>query len=95
MLQPMLANLRVRNYALLDEVDIEFTPGLNVLTGETGSGKSILIGALGLILGGRAASDTIRGGAGSVVVEGLFEGSETRSCGPCCLRSAWTRRRMD
>ncbi|MXY97286.1 MAG: DNA repair protein RecN [Gemmatimonadetes bacterium] len=70
----MLANLRVRNYALLDEVDIEFTPGLNVLTGETGSGKSILIGALGLILGGRAASDTIRGGARSAIVEGLFEG---------------------
>ncbi|MXZ75649.1 MAG: DNA repair protein RecN [Gemmatimonadetes bacterium] len=70
----MLANLRVKNYALLDEVDIEFTPGLNVLTGETGSGKSILIGALGLILGGRAASDTIRNGARSVVVEGLFEG---------------------
>ena len=70
----MLANLRVTNYALLDEVDIEFTPGLNVLTGETGSGKSILIGALGLILGGRAASDTIRGGARSAIVEGLFEG---------------------
>lgn len=70
----MLANLRVRNYALLDEVDIEFTPGLNVLTGETGSGKSILIGALGLILGGRAASDTIRGGARTAIVEGLFEG---------------------
>lgn len=70
----MLANLRVRNYALLDEVDIEFTPGLNVLTGETGSGKSILIGALGLVLGGRAASDTIRGGARSAAVEGLFEG---------------------
>ncbi|MXW04121.1 MAG: DNA repair protein RecN [Gemmatimonadetes bacterium] len=70
----MLANLRVTNYALLDKVDIEFTPGLNVLTGETGSGKSILIGALGLILGGRAASDTIRGGAKSAIVEGLFEG---------------------
>ncbi len=70
----MLANLRVRNYALLDEVDIEFTPGLNVLTGETGSGKSILIGALSLILGGRAASESIRGGARSAVVEGLFEG---------------------
>ena len=70
----MLANLRVTNYALLDEVDIEFTPGLHVLTGETGSGKSILIGALGLILGGRAASDTIRGGAKSAIVEGLFEG---------------------
>ncbi len=70
----MLANLRVRNYALLDEVDIEFTPGLNVLTGETGSGKSILIGALSLILGGRAASETIRGGARTAIVEGLFEG---------------------
>ena len=70
----MLANLRVKNYALLDEVDIEFTPGLNVLTGETGSGKSILIGALSLILGGRAASETIRGGARTAIVEGLFEG---------------------
>lgn len=77
----MLANLRVRNYALLDEVDIEFTPGLNVLTGETGSGKSILIGALGLILGGRAASDTIRGGARSAIVEGLFEGERDPQLG--------------
>ncbi len=71
----MLANLRVRNYALLDEVDIEFTPGLNVLTGETGSGKSILIGALGLILGGRATSEAIRGGARTATIEGLFEGA--------------------
>ncbi len=70
----MLANLRVRNYALLDEVDIEFTPGLNVLTGETGSGKSILIGALGLILGDRATSEAIRGGARTATIEGLFEG---------------------
>ena len=71
----MLANLRVRNYALLDEVDVEFTPGLNVLTGETGSGKSILIGALGLILGGRATSETIRAGARTATIEGLFEGA--------------------
>ena len=71
----MLANLRVRNYALLDEVDIEFTPGLNVLTGETGSGKSILIGALGLILGGRATSDAIRSGARTATIEGLFDGA--------------------
>ncbi len=70
----MLANLRVRNYALLDEVDIEFTPGLNVLTGETGSGKSILIGALGLVLGGRATSEAIRGDARTATIEGLFEG---------------------
>ncbi len=71
----MLANLRVRNYALLDEVDIEFTPGLNVLTGETGSGKSILIGALGLVLGGRATSESIRSGARTAIIEGLFEGA--------------------
>ncbi len=69
----MLANLRVRNYALLDEVNIEFTPGLNVLTGETGSGKSILIGALGLILGERATSDAIRTGEQAATIEGLFE----------------------
>ena len=69
----MLANLRVRNYALLDEVDIEFTPGLNVLTGETGSGKSILIGALGLILGDRATSESIRSGEQTATIEGLFE----------------------
>ena len=69
----MLANLRVKNYALLDEVNIEFTPGLNVLTGETGSGKSILIGALGLILGGRSTSDAIRTGEQTATIEGLFE----------------------
>lgn len=69
----MLANLRVKDYALLDEVNIEFTSGLNVLTGETGSGKSILIGALGLILGGRATSESIRSGEQTAMVEGLFE----------------------
>lgn len=69
----MLSQFRVRNYALLDEVAIEFAPGLNVLTGETGAGKSILIGALGLILGDRAVTDVIRTGASSVTVEGLFE----------------------
>lgn len=69
----MLTNLIVHNYALLDEVNIEFSPGLNILTGETGSGKSILIGALGLILGGRATTDTIRSGMNTATVEGLFE----------------------
>jgi DNA repair protein RecN (Recombination protein N) len=68
----MLTHLRVQNYALLDEVSIDFEPGLNILTGETGSGKSILIGALGLILGGRAMTDAIRTGAASATVEGLF-----------------------
>ena len=58
----MLTNLRVKNYALLDKIDIEFGAGLNVLTGETGSGKSILIGALGLVLGGRGTSEVVRTG---------------------------------
>ena len=69
----MLTNLIVQNYALLDEVNIEFSAGLNILTGETGSGKSILIGALELILGSRATKDAIRSGMDSVTVEGLFE----------------------
>jgi DNA repair protein RecN (Recombination protein N) len=69
----MLTNLIVQNYALLDEVNIEFSSGLNILTGETGSGKSILIGALGLILGSRATKDAIRSGMDSATVEGLFE----------------------
>ena len=69
----MLTNLIVQNYALLDEVNIEFSSGLNILTGETGSGKSILIGALELILGSRATKDAIRSGMDSATVEGLFE----------------------
>ena len=70
----MLTNLRVKNYALLDKIDIEFGAGLNVLTGETGSGKSILIGALGLVLGGRGTSEVVRTGEQSAIIEGLFEG---------------------
>lgn len=69
----MLTSLKVQNYALLNEIEITFGPGLTILTGETGSGKSILVGALGLILGGRATADSIRTGAPSATVEGLFE----------------------
>lgn len=69
----MLSRFHVTNYALLDEVSIDFTPGLNILTGETGAGKSILIGALGLILGERATTEVIRAGVESATVEGLFE----------------------
>ena len=72
----MLTRFRVSNYALLDEISIDFEPGLNILTGETGAGKSILMGALGLILGGRATADMIRTGANSATVEGLFEWPE-------------------
>jgi len=69
----MLKSLSIRNYALIDELNAEFSNGLVILTGETGAGKSIIIDALGLILGGRAASDVVRAGADKAVVEGVFQ----------------------
>ncbi|MDK1021671.1 MAG: DNA repair protein RecN [Candidatus Hydrogenedentes bacterium] len=68
----MLQTLRIQNYALIDEVELEFDPGLNVLTGETGAGKSIIVGALMLVLGGRASSEAIRSGTRSAKIEALF-----------------------
>jgi DNA repair protein RecN (Recombination protein N) len=68
----MLFQLNIKNMALIKELNIEFEEGLNVLTGETGAGKSIIIEAIDLILGGYAASDLIRDGEDSLVVEGLF-----------------------
>jgi len=58
----VLSELRLENYAVIDNVVVEFAPGLNLLTGETGAGKSILIGALGLLLGDKSSSDAIRTG---------------------------------
>ena len=69
----MLAELRLENYAVIDNVVIEFAAGLNLLTGETGAGKSILIDALGLLLGEKASSDVIRTGAERAVVAAVFE----------------------
>lgn len=68
----MLTRLSVQNYALIESLEVEFRPGLNILTGETGAGKSILIGALGLALGERADSDSVRTGAKQAVVEAEF-----------------------
>ena len=68
----MLFQLNIKNMALIKELNIEFEERLNVLTGETGAGKSIIIEAIDLILGGYAASDLIRDGENSLVVEGLF-----------------------
>jgi len=68
----MLFQLNIKNMALIKELNIEFEERLNVLTGETGAGKSIVIEAIDLILGGYAASDLIRDGEDSLVVEGLF-----------------------
>ncbi len=68
----MLQTLRIRNYALINEVELDFDPGLNVLTGETGAGKSIIAGALSLVLGGRASSDAVRNNAVSAKIEAVF-----------------------
>ena len=69
----MLAELRLENYAVIDNVAVEFGPGLNLLTGETGAGKSILIDALALLLGEKASTDIIRSGAERTVVSAVFE----------------------
>lgn len=68
----MLELLRIQNYALIDELEVEFKPGLNALTGETGAGKSIIIGALNLVLGARASSEAVRGGADRARIEAVF-----------------------
>ena len=73
----MLQSLRVWNFALLEEVAVEFGAGLNILTGETGAGKSILIDALGAILGQRVSSDAIRSGADALRVEAVFSLDES------------------
>jgi DNA repair protein RecN (Recombination protein N) len=72
----VLNRLRVSHYALIDEVEIEFGTGLNIITGETGAGKSILMGALGLVLGVRANADVIRTGESRCTVEAMFEFAE-------------------
>ncbi len=69
----MLLELRAENYAILDHAVATFGPGLNLLTGETGAGKSILVDALALLLGGRAASDVVRHGAEKAIVSCVFE----------------------
>jgi DNA repair protein RecN (Recombination protein N) len=69
----MLVELRLENYAVIDHVAVEFAPGLNLLTGETGAGKSILIDALALLLGEKASTDVIRAGADRAVVSAVFE----------------------
>lgn len=68
----MLHELRIKNFAVIDELTLELGPGLNVLTGETGAGKTIILNALGLILGARGASDLIRHGEDEATVEALF-----------------------
>ncbi len=69
----MLIELRLENYAVIDSAAVEFSPGLNLLTGETGAGKSILVDALALLLGEKASSEVIRAGAERAVISAVFE----------------------
>jgi DNA repair protein RecN (Recombination protein N) len=69
----MLKTLYVKDYALIDSMTVEFGMGLNIITGETGAGKSILIDALGLLLGERANSEIVRKGSQKAIVEGIFD----------------------
>jgi DNA repair protein RecN (Recombination protein N) len=69
----MLQSLRVRNLALVEDITVEFQSGLNVITGETGAGKSVIIGALGLLLGERADKNLIRAGADQCLAEAVFQ----------------------
>ena len=69
----MIKSLSIKNYALIEELSVEFSNGLVIITGETGAGKSIIIGALGLIIGERTSSDVVRNGSDKAIVEGVFE----------------------
>jgi DNA repair protein RecN (Recombination protein N) len=73
----MLRFLEIRNLAVIETVEVEFGPGLNVLTGETGAGKSILVEAVGLLLGGRASPDLVRTGADCATLQAIFEDEAT------------------
>jgi DNA repair protein RecN (Recombination protein N) len=77
----MLSRIRIENFALIDKLDVEFGSGLNVITGSTGAGKSILVGALKLALGGRASEEMIRSGERRTIVEATFEtGNAKENC---------------
>ena len=69
----MLIELRIRNFAVIEDLSLTLGPGLNVLTGETGAGKSIIVGALSLLLGERASSDVVRSGEPSALLEAVFD----------------------
>ena len=73
----MLRFLRIRNLAVIEAVDVEFDPGFNVLTGETGAGKSIVVEAVGLLLGARASADLVRTGEPHAAIEAIFETPST------------------
>ena len=79
-----MRELHVRNYAVIDDLTLELQPGLNVLTGETGAGKSLIVGALSLLIGERASSDVVRAGESRAMVEGVFDCSRVSELARLC-----------
>jgi DNA repair protein RecN (Recombination protein N) len=75
----MLTELRIRNFAIIESLTLPLSPGFNVLSGETGAGKSIIVGALGFLLGERGSADLIRTGSDKATVEGVFDTSDCES----------------
>src|SRR5690554_1932656 len=69
----MIHSLYIKDFALIDELEVEFEPGLNILTGQTGAGKSIIIGALNMILGERADTEVVREGASRAISEARIQ----------------------
>src|SRR5215468_11808496 len=77
----MLTEIRIKNFAIIESLTLPLGEGFNVLSGETGAGKSIIVGALGLLLGERASADLIRTGAERATVEGVFDVSDRPEIG--------------
>ncbi|HPP40153.1 MAG TPA: AAA family ATPase, partial [Candidatus Kapabacteria bacterium] len=69
----MLKSIYIKNFAIIEEVELEFSSGLNILTGETGAGKSIIVDAISIAFGERASSDLIRNGANKSIVECILD----------------------
>ena len=84
----MLKQLFIKNFTLIDTLDIQFNPGFSVITGETGAGKSIILGAIGLLLGQRADSKAIKAGASKCVIEAHFDLSRYAMAIECKARTA-------
>ena len=76
----MLLELHIENFAIIDTLDVQFSEGLNIVTGETGAGKSIMVDALTVALGGRAYVEFIRSGREKAVVEALFSLQDQSVC---------------
>ncbi len=83
LIKPMLRELHIKDFAIIHDLRVQFDESLNILTGETGAGKSIVIGALGLLLGERADMDFIRTGQDTASVEGLFDCANFRNIFSC------------